>query len=59
MHLQSSSPELSFQRKLKKKMNNNQNSAVLIKFNVVLQFLISLNYIHNWLQIFNFVHFSP
>jgi len=36
MHLQSSLPNLSFQRKLNKKKNNNQNGIVLVKFVLVL-----------------------
>jgi hypothetical protein len=33
-----------FREKLKKKMNSNHNGAILIKFNSVLRFFISLNY---------------
>ena len=45
MHLQSSLPKLSFQRKkMRKKMNSHQNDTVLVKFTLALQFLICLKY---------------
>jgi hypothetical protein len=44
---------------MKKKMNSNQNGAVLVKFNLVHWFVISLNYTTDWLQTFNFVQFCP
>jgi hypothetical protein len=53
MHLQSSLPELSFQIKLKKKMNSNQNDAVLVMFISVPRFLMYLIYTHDRLQTFN------
>jgi hypothetical protein len=36
MHLHSSLLKLSFQRKVKKKMNSNQNGAILVTFILVL-----------------------
>jgi hypothetical protein len=48
-----------FLDKMKKKMNNNQNNVVLVKFNLILWFVIFLNYTPDWLQIFNFVQFCP
>jgi len=48
-----------FSDKMKKKMNNNQNNIVLVKFNLILWFVIFLNYTPDWLQIFNFVQFCP
>jgi hypothetical protein len=44
MHLQSSPLSSLFREKLKKRMNSNQNDVVLVKFNLVIQFLISLSY---------------
>ena len=45
MHLQNSFSKLSFQRKLEKKMNGNQNSAVLVKFYVG-PLIFDLSHIH-------------
>jgi hypothetical protein len=40
-------------------MNSNQNRVVLVKFNLVIRFVISLNYTLDWFQTFNFVQFFP
>jgi hypothetical protein len=45
VHLQSSLPKQSFLRKLEKKMNGNQNSAVLVKFYVG-PLIFDLSHIH-------------
>jgi hypothetical protein len=52
MHLQSILPELSFHRKIRKKINNNQNGVVLVTFTLIIRLLICLNYTPDWLQIF-------
>jgi hypothetical protein len=38
-------------------MNSNQNGAVLVKFNLVIRLVISLNYTPDWLQTFNVMQF--
>jgi hypothetical protein len=49
-----------FSEKLKKKMNNQpQNSGVLVKFILVIQFLISLNYTLDWLKLSILFNFAP
>jgi hypothetical protein len=37
-----------------KKMNSNQNDAVLVKINLILRFLIFMNYIPDWPKTSNF-----
>jgi len=45
---------------LEKKMNNQpQNDVVLARCILVLRFLMSVSYIPDWLQTFNFFQFSP
>jgi hypothetical protein len=53
MHLQSSFPQLSFQRKLK------VSDVVLVKCILVLQFLIDLTYTPDWLYTLNIMSSSP
>jgi hypothetical protein len=38
-------------------MDSNQNNIVLVKFILVLQFIISLNHTPDWLNTFNFMQF--
>jgi hypothetical protein len=59
MHLQSNLPKLLFQRKLKKKMASNQNGTVLVKFILVIRFLIYLIYTPDHLQTLKFMQFGP
>jgi len=49
-----------FDEKLKKKMNiQPQNGVVLVKFILILQFFISLNYTPDWLKNFEFCSILP